>query len=175
MKRNGEFTVNIALIEKGKPIVGVVYAPVLKTLYFGVADGVAFKQLDGEAVQRIQTRKLNFDQVDIVASRSHLSDEVKQFADSFNAQAKSIELISMGSSLKLCLVAEGKADFYPRLGLTSEWDTAAAQCVVEAAGGVVVDCDAMPLKYTKADILNPWFLVVADPTVVCDCEGLIPV
>lgn len=172
IKRNGEFTVNIALIESGQPTVGVVYAPVKDWLYYASLEDGAFKQIGQQTAKPIQTRSLDLKAVDIVASRSHLSEEVKQFAASVEAQAEKVELISMGSSLKLCLVAEGSADFYPRLGLTSEWDTAAAHCVVEAAGGVVVDCEDKALRYTKKDILNPWFLVVGDKNVRCNCKGL---
>lgn len=172
IKRNGEFTVNIALIEAGKPTLGVVYAPVKALLYFASLDKGAYKQEGDQPANKIQTKTLDLNEVKIVASRSHLSDEVKQFAASVETQAKSVELVSMGSSLKLCLVADGSADFYPRLGLTSEWDTAAAHCVVEAAGGLVIDCESNALRYTKKDILNPWFLVIGDKNVQCDCKGL---
>jgi 3'(2'), 5'-bisphosphate nucleotidase len=176
IKRNGEFTVNIALIEDGVPSMGVVYAPVLETLYFAQRGEGAWKQSAQAAPEAIRTRTLDLDNVQIVASRSHLSEEVKQFASSFDAYSENVDLISMGSSLKLCLVAEGRADVYPRLGLTSEWDTAAAQCVVEAAGGKVVDCQLQSLRYGKQDILNPWFIVVGDPHVNYHCEGIsIPV
>lgn len=176
IKRNGEFTVNIALIEDGVPSMGVVYAPVLETLYFAQLGEGAWKQFAQAAPEAIRTRTLDLDNVQIVASRSHLSEEVKQFASSFDAYSENVDLISMGSSLKLCLVAEGRADVYPRLGLTSEWDTAAAQCVVEAAGGKVVDCQLQSLRYGKQDILNPWFIVVGDPHVNYHCEGIsIPV
>jgi len=173
IKRNGEFTVNIALIDEGVPCMGVVYAPVLETLYYGLTGEGAWKQSgEDEEAEGIRTRKLTPKKVDIVASRSHLSDEVKVFASSFDAYSEQVDLISMGSSLKLCLVAEGQADVYPRLGLTSEWDTAAAQCVVEAAGGAVYDCQSQPLRYGKPDILNPWFIVAGDPGVNYHCEGV---
>lgn len=172
IKRNGEFTVNIALIENGVPRMGVVYAPVLDTLYFATADEGAWKQTTGSMPERIYTRRLDLAKVEIVASRSHLSEEVELFSASFEAHTDNVTLLSMGSSLKLCLVAEGKADVYPRLGLTSEWDTAAAQCVVEAAGGKVIDCQSLPLVYGKPDILNPWFIVVGDTQVTYTCEGV---
>ena len=172
IKRNGEFTVNIALIENAMPSMGVVYAPVPDTLYFARSYEGAWKQQGSSAPAQIQTRALDLSNVQIVASRSHLSDEVKQFAASFEEHAACVDLISMGSSLKLCLVAEGRADVYPRLGLTSEWDTAAAQCVVEAAGGTVVDCQSRALHYSKTDILNPWFIVVGDTRVDYSCEGV---
>lgn len=172
IKRNGEFTVNIALIENGVSVIGVVYAPVLDELYFAATGEGAFKQRDGDAIRPIRCRPLDSSAVKVVASRSHLSDEVKQFVASVERRVHQVELISMGSSLKLCLIADGRADFYPRLGLTSEWDTAAAQCVVEVAGGRVIDCNGSPLRYSKADILNPWFMVIADPRVSSDCKGI---
>jgi len=172
IKRNGEFTVNIALIDEGTPYMGVVYAPVLDTLYFAIKGEGAWKVSAHADPERIYTRKLDLEKVEIVASRSHLSDEVKVFASSFDAYSEKVNLISMGSSLKLCLVAEGRADVYPRLGLTSEWDTAASQCVVEAAGGKVFDCGLQPLRYGKPDILNPWFIVAGDLSVSYDCEGV---
>jgi len=171
IKRNGEFTVNIALIDKGKPVIGVVYAPVREELYFAQAGKGAFKQETNNAPLAIQCRALTSTSIKIVASRSHISEEVQQFVAAMKNRAEIVELISLGSSLKLCLVASGEADFYPRLGLTSEWDTAAAQCVVEAAGGQVLDCQGMPLRYSKKDILNPWFVVVADPSQAVNCKG----
>lgn len=171
IKRNGEFTVNIALIEEGRSTLGVVYAPVPDTLYFANAGRGAWKQSSSAEPQQIRTRPLDPGNIEMVASRSHLSDAVKLFTASLEAQADRVELISMGSSLKLCLVAEGRADVYPRLGPTSEWDTAAAQCVVEAAGGKVIDCASQPLRYSKEDILNPWFLVVGDTRIDYHCEG----
>ena len=172
IKRNGEFTVNIALIDKGRSCMGVVYAPVPGSLYFAISGQGAYKQIAGSAPERIYTRALDPERLEVVASRSHLSDEVKQFVASLEEYSGSVTLISMGSSLKLCLVAEGRADVYPRLGLTSEWDTAAAQCVVEAAGGKVIDCQARDLRYGKENILNPWFIVVADTRINYDCKGL---
>ena len=172
IKRNGEFTVNIALIENTQPVVGVVYAPVLEVLYFAVHGEGAWKQQGAGEPESIQTRGLNRQHIEVVASRSHMSDEVKAFVASLKTGGSEVQMISMGSSLKLCLVAEGRADVYPRLGLTSEWDTAAAQCVVEAAGGQVLDCQSRSLKYSKQEILNPWFMVVADSSVGFNCEGL---
>lgn len=171
IKRNGEFTVNIALIEQGKPVVGVVYAPVLDTMFYAVKGVGAFKQIKTATMTPISSKVLDLASVTVVASRSHMSDEVKQFKSALKSKAQSVELISMGSSLKLCLVADGSADYYPRFGLTSEWDTAAAQCVVEAAGGWVVDSAGVDICYTKKDILNPWFLVIADPSVQVDFSG----
>jgi len=154
IKRNGEFTVNIALIENHRPVMGVVYAPVLDLLFFAASGQGAFKQSDNMPPQAIHVRKYDAAQITIAGSRSHAGEELRHFLDRIGPHV----LISMGSSLKICMVAEGQADVYPRLGLTSEWDTAAAQCVVESAGGRVTDLDGQPLRYNKPDILNPWFL-----------------
>lgn len=171
IKRNGEFTVNIALISQGKAVIGVVYAPVREELYFAQAGKGAFKQEANHTPIPILCRRLPSTSIKVVASRSHISDEVQQFVHAMKSKAETVELVSLGSSLKLCLVASGEADFYPRLGLTSEWDTAAAQCVVEAAGGQVLDCQGDSLRYSKRDILNPWFIVIADPSQAVNCKG----
>lgn len=160
IKKNGEFTVNIALIQKGKAILGVVYAPALDALYFGESGKGAYKQERNSdpAVIQVREKPENSNSYIIVGSRSHQSEEFKSFIKDYPGA----EIVSMGSSLKLCLVAEGKADIYPRLGLTSEWDTAAAQAVVEAAGGQVVRHDNNePLIYNtnKDTLLNPFFIV----------------
>jgi 3'(2'), 5'-bisphosphate nucleotidase len=161
VKRNGEFTVNIALIEAGRPTLGVVYAPVLNRLYYGSIDNGAWRQ-DGEgAATSIQVFTRRRQPVRVAGSRSHAGDSLKRYLDNLGNH----QLVSMGSSLKLCLVAEGEADLYPRLGPTSEWDTAAAQAVVEAAGGKVTTLDLQPLRYnTKDSLLNPHFLVFGDTT-----------
>jgi 3'(2'), 5'-bisphosphate nucleotidase len=158
IKRNGEFTVNIALIEQGKPVMSVVYVPVSGVIY-SAAQGVGvFKVAEGKRSSIMVMKNSRFKPT-VVGSRSHMSDEVKAYLDRLGQH----ELVSMGSSLKFCLVAEGKADLYPRLGLTSEWDTAAAQCIVEQAGGRVVTLDGEPLMYnTKDSLLNPHFMVYGD-------------
>ena len=173
INKNGEFTVNIALISARRPCLGVVYAPVLEVLYFAADELGAWKQQGKSPAEPIRTRELDRQRIEVVASRSHMSAEVGAFVDALEATGSEVQLLSMGSSLKLCLVAEGRADVYPRLGLTSEWDTAAAQCVVEAAGGRVLDCHARPLEYSKPDILNPWFMVVASPDTPFDCRGVV--
>ncbi len=173
IKKNGEFTVNIALIENRKSVLGVVHTPVQDITHFGTIDGGAFIQSAEQAATPIKTTTFNKNKVTMVASRSHMSDEVKAFQTNLAKQIKQLDCISMGSSLKLCLVAEGKADFYPRLGLTSEWDTGAAQCIVEAAGGKVIDSTGNQLRYSKTDILNPWFLVVGDASISINFEGTI--
>lgn len=158
IKKNGEFTVNIALIDDGKPILSVVYVPA-QQLAYSAAEGVGvFKRNNGQK-QSIKVMKNSRYKPTVVGSRSHPSDELKDYL----ARLGQHELIAMGSSLKFCLVAEGKADLYPRLGPTSEWDTAAAQCIVEQAGGRVVTLEGEPLRYNqKESLLNPHFMVFAD-------------
>jgi 3'(2'), 5'-bisphosphate nucleotidase len=158
VNRNGEFTVNIALIDDHVPVMGVVHVPVTGTSYFGALSLGAFKQSNGE-VSPIGVRIPAADPVVVVGSRSHASPGLEQRLAAIGAYS----LVGMGSSLKFCLVAEGRADFYPRLGPTSEWDTAAAQAVVVAAGGRVVKLDGTALLYnTKSNLLNPEFLVYGD-------------
>lgn len=157
IKRNGEFTVNIALIENGVPTLGVVYAPVLKTCYYAASDLGAFVQRAEEMSRSIAVQSCAIGQrVRVVASRSHCDVTTQALLNRLG----DCELVSMGSSLKLCLVAEGRADFYPRLAPTMEWDTAAAHVVVNSAGGVVCDVDGVPLHYNKQDMHNPYFLVM---------------
>ncbi len=156
IKRNGDFTVNIALIDQHEPILGVVYVPVTKQLYFAAKGDGAFKQSPEQAARKISVKKNASDNLVVAGSRSHITEELKAYLDKLPPH----ELISIGSSLKLCLVAEGLADLYPRIGLTSEWDTGAAQCVVEQAGGKVIDLKGNRLLYnTKESLLNPYFLV----------------
>ncbi|MFT7560249.1 MAG: 3'(2'), 5'-bisphosphate nucleotidase [Flavobacteriales bacterium] len=166
IKRNGEFTVNVALIRDGKAILGSVYAPDKDVLYYGVQGVGAFKQVgDGEA-QSIKVTAPPAKEAcwKIVGSRSHQSDDFKAFVGAFTQT----EIVAMGSSLKLCLVAEGAADLYPRLGLTSEWDTAAAHAVVEAAGGRVINWETKEdLRYNQKDsLLNPYFIVCSESSEI---------
>lgn len=159
IKRNGEFTVNIALIENGEPVMGVIVVPVTGVCYYALRGQGAYKVVPGEAATKLQVKKFDTEKVLIAGSRSHASERLQIFLDKVGKH----ELVSLGSSLKSCLVAEGKVDIYPRLGLTSEWDTAAAQCIVEEAGGLVTDIKMQPLRYnTKDSLLNPEFLVIAD-------------
>ncbi|MBK1693013.1 3'(2'),5'-bisphosphate nucleotidase CysQ [Ectothiorhodospira mobilis] len=160
IKRNGEFTVNIALIHEHEPVLGVVLAPVLDLLYSAARGRGAWRhQPARETGQPIHVHRDERRPV-IAGSRSHGTDRLQAFLERIGPH----ELISMGSSLKFCLVAEGRADLYPRLGPTSEWDTAAAHCVVNEAGGAVTDTALRPLRYnTKESLRNPEFLVMADP------------
>ncbi|HEC15890.1 MAG TPA: 3'(2'),5'-bisphosphate nucleotidase [Sedimenticola sp.] len=162
IKRNGEFTVNIALIEDHRPVLGVVYAPVPNVLYFAVSGEGAFRQKAGEEPSRISVRSSCRRPVQVAGSRSHAGDSLRRYLSNLG----DYEIVSMGSSLKICLVAEGRADLYPRLGPTSEWDTAAAQAIVEAAGGRLTDTSMQPLRYnTKDSLLNPFFFVFGDASV----------
>jgi 3'(2'), 5'-bisphosphate nucleotidase len=155
VSRNGEFTVNIALIEHGAPVLGVVHVPVTNVTYLGCRGLGAFRR-DGAAPRRPIRARASDNQAPlrVVASRSHADPALRAYI----AQLGAHELVSMGSSLKFCLIAEGAADVYPRLGPTMEWDTAAAQCVLEAAGGRVVGPDNQPLRYNKPSLLNPWLI-----------------
>jgi 3'(2'), 5'-bisphosphate nucleotidase len=159
LKRNGEFTVNIALVENGVPILGVVYAPVLDVCYSAARDTGAFVQRGNDAAQAIRAKAHDAESaIKVVASRSHSDARTAALLQKLGNH----ECISMGSSLKLCLVAEAAAHFYPRLGPTMEWDTAAAHAVVIEAGGMVCDIAEQPLRYNKEDMHNPEFLVLAN-------------
>ncbi len=162
VNRNGEFTVNIAFIDSGAPLLGVVYVPVTGVCYLAVRGQGAWKETGGCDRQPIRVRDYRGGRATVVASRSHRGDAVDKFLANLKAREGEYDTASLGSSLKLCRVAEGVADVYPRLGPTSEWDTAAAQCVVECAGGRVTDLDGQPLRYNKPNILNPWFLVTGE-------------
>ncbi len=155
VRRNGEFTVNIALIEDGRPVLGVVYVPVPGLTYYACRGQGAHKHKEGTAPRAIRVRPKPQGKPMVVASRSHAGDHLAAFL----ARLGPHDTVSMGSGLKFCLVAEGTADVYPRLGPTMEWDTAAAQCVVEEAGGQVINCAGNALHYNKPDLHNPWFVV----------------
>ncbi|MDF2178081.1 3'(2'),5'-bisphosphate nucleotidase CysQ [Aliiglaciecola sp. CAU 1673] len=168
IKKNGEFTVNIALISEGEPVLGVVYAPALDITYVGEVGKGAFKIENGQRHPIHPASLQHGDIWKVVGSRSHQSPEIEAFLAQLPGEK---ELVAMGSSLKLCLVAEGKAHLYPRLGPTSEWDTAAAHAVANAAGAHVVELQAdkpwqeqiKALKYNqKESLLNPYFLVRAE-------------
>ena len=155
IKKNGEFTVNIALIENGKSIFGSVYAPYTKELFWGHKGMGSWKSSNNKKAIKLCVSK-PLTKKRIVISRSHPNNLVQSYIDKISEH----ELIRMGSSLKLCIIAEGKADIYPRLGPTSEWDIAAAQCIVEEAGGKVLEYQKdTPLIYNKKNILNPFFIV----------------
>ena len=162
IKRNGEFTVNIALIDRHIPVLGVVYIPVSGACYYAVKHNGAYR-IDKEhaAPAALRTKKTTGSPFIVAGSRSHGNEKTERF---FASLGERTEIISAGSSLKFCLVAEGKVDIYPRFGPTSEWDTAAAQCVVEEAGGMVTDTRFRPLACnTRESLLNPEFFAIADP------------
>lgn len=151
IKQSGQFTVNIALIEEGEPVLGVVYAPAIDLWYWATKEGGAFKSEGQAEGVEIKTAEPSASALRIVASRDHAGPMVKDLFERFPGA----EGTSMGSSLKFCLVAEGKADIYLRDVPTMEWDTGAAQCIVEAAGGVVRDLEGQRLRYNKAVLRNP--------------------
>ncbi|SEH07319.1 3'(2'),5'-bisphosphate nucleotidase CysQ [Candidatus Venteria ishoeyi] len=156
IKRNGEFTVNIALIENHQPVLGVVYVPVTHHCYFAATGIGAYKQVPESLPHPIHVAPYRPKQVSLAGSRSHGSEMNQQF---IQCLGENTQVQSIGSSLKMCLVAEGEVDLYPRFGLTSEWDTAAAQCIVEQAGGQLTDLDLKNLRYnTKESLLNPHFI-----------------
>ena len=163
VSRNGEFTVNIALVENGRPQLGVVYVPVTGVCYLAAHGHGAWKEKGGCDRRPIAVRRYRGGPATVVASRSHRGESLDRFLARLEAREGKYDTTSLGSSLKLCMVAEGAADIYPRLGPTSEWDTAAAQAVVECAGGRVVDLQGKRIAYNaKADILNPFFIVIGD-------------
>ena len=169
IKRNGEFTVNIALIEDQRPLIGVIFVPVTGELYFSSKEIGAFKvavDLNHFDIETLISKaiKLPLKRKDktftIVASRSHMSPETKNYVQIMRSTHGTVNLISKGSSLKLCMVAEGLADCYPRFAPTMEWDTAAGQAICEHAGFKVIDMDTKEkMRYNREELLNNWFLV----------------
>jgi 3'(2'), 5'-bisphosphate nucleotidase len=190
IKRNGEFTVNIALIYQHRPVLGVIYAPVNNVFYFASEGLGAYRLKNDNAIElledtasdiekdrvikeilkqsdklpnyNIPSQDTNESPFIIVGSRSHPSKEFEAFVEAIKKEHAKVEVVSSGSSLKLCLVAEGSADIYPRLGPTMEWDTAAGQAIVEQANGSVLNYETgEPLRYNKKNLLNSWFIVKA--------------
>ncbi|RSK41519.1 3'(2'),5'-bisphosphate nucleotidase CysQ [Mangrovimonas spongiae] len=171
IKRNGEFTVNIALVTNGKPVLGVIYVPAVKTIYFAdVEKNQAFKaNLESHDVtvetildlaEPLQPKQNNTNNVQVVGSRSHMNQDTLDFVESLKANGKDVEIVSKGSSLKFCLIAEGNADVYPRYAPTMEWDTAAGQAICNAVGLQVISKETnLPLQYNKENLLNSYFLV----------------
>lgn len=164
LKRNGELTVNIALIEHGEPVAGVVLAPALKELFYA-ARGLGAWKRDAAGMRNIATAKVGpTDPLRVMGSRSHGGDKLNAWLATLqNAHT----FVAAGSSLKFCHIAEGQADIYPRFGPTSQWDTAAAQAVLEVAGGAVTDLQGTPLRYGLArPVLNPEFVAVGNPALL---------
>ncbi len=171
VKQNSEFTVNIALIKDGEPVLGVIWAPVMRILYYAAKGCGAFKLYFAiYRKERIKTRAFSDNCITVAGNRGYKSKYFQQFIANIDRPYK---LMIMGSSLKSCLIAEGGADVYARFGPTGEWDTAAAQCIVEEAGGMVTDLQMRPLRYnTKDSLLNPDFLVFGDRSV--DWQSYLP-
>lgn len=171
IKRNGEFTVNIALVHCAVPVMGVIYLPVKRELYFGVCGEGAYKLPDiatrgGMSWEELKAKAARLPEADghghfvIVASRSHLTPETEAYIEETRRSHAQVDLISCGSSIKICRVAEGKADVYPRFAPTMEWDTAAGHAIARAAGMEIYQAGKEePLRYNKEDLLNPWFIV----------------
>ncbi len=171
IKKNGEFTVNIALVTHGEPILGVIYAPVTKELYFAnVKESSSYKIIvdySGElpknlfaAANRISTTNVSNNEIRVVGSRSHMNDKTENFIKTLEKEQKEVTIVSKGSSFKFCLVAEGKADIYPRFAPTMEWDTAAGHAICKALGYKVENLETnTELAYNKENLLNPFFLV----------------
>ena len=162
--RNGEFTVNIALVEGHRAMLGVVGVPAQRVIYTGDVAARRAERRDLEGSRVINTRRMDRSrELIVVASRSHGGERLELFIDELSRRFAAVDRTPVGSSLKLCILAEGRADLYPRLGPTSEWDIAAAHAVLEASGGSVWTFDRAPLRYnTKESLLNPEFLAVAD-------------
>lgn len=160
VKKNGEFTVNIALIYKNIPILGVIYAPVLNLLYYAQKDQGAFKQEKNKKPQRLPIyNHTDNGTLKVIVSKSHYNQETKEFVNNLKSQYEKIEFINIGSSLKLCLIAEGKADIYPRLAPTMEWDIAAGQTIVEESKGKIIKYKTKEsIRYNKQNLLNPYFV-----------------
>ncbi|PCM45240.1 3'(2'),5'-bisphosphate nucleotidase CysQ [Marinobacter sp. ANT_B65] len=156
-QRTGEFTVNIAMIEDGVPVMGVVTAPALKEAFWGVKGEGAHKRDRTGLIHRMRVAEPG-EVKRVVASKNHLNDETRAFIDNLGAH----QTVQAGSSLKFCRIAEGHADIYPRMGPTSEWDTGAAHAVLRAAGGDVRSLDGLPLQYGKKDVLNPHFIAAGN-------------
>jgi 3'(2'), 5'-bisphosphate nucleotidase len=169
IKRNGEFTVNIALIRRGEPVLGVILVPVTGHLYFGTVNSGAYRSITCDistaGIQHILDNSIPLPLaykptvMTVVCSRSHISPQTEEYIRSLREKEPDLEFISAGSSLKLCMIAEGRARIYPRFGPTMEWDTAAGHAIVNASGGIVrVNGSHAPLTYNKPDLLNPWFI-----------------
>jgi len=157
VKRNGEFTVNIALVKNGKPILGVIFVPVKGWLYYASSNG-SYREIDEKKVKLpLENKSINFK---VVGSRSHQSQETKEYFDDIRKRKKNVEIVSMGSSLKICLVAEGSADVYPRFAPTMEWDTAAGHAIAKHAGKKLIDLKTnQEMVYNRKRLTNNWFIV----------------
>ncbi len=156
-----EFTVNIGLIEGGKPVFGVIYCPPQEILYYGMVGQGAYKKIAGGVAQKIAVRQPPSDGISVVRSRSHPSKQTNEYLEKLHIK----ELVSGSSSVKFCMVAEGAADIYPRFGRTMEWDTAAGHAILQAAGGRVETTEGNPLTYGKQGFENPYFIAFGDNNI----------
>ncbi len=163
ISKNGEFTVNIALIHDGEPVLGVVYIPVASTTYYASKNSGSHKIFPDGRIAKLSAKYLHYAtrrNVVVIGSRSHQTPEVQEFVEQLKQKGKAVDFISAGSSLKFCLIAEGAADVYPRFGPTMEWDTAAAHVIATEAGRKVLNAKTQqPLAYNKENLLNEWFVV----------------
>ncbi len=161
LDKNGEFTVNIALVGNGQSSFGIVYAPAIDLMYWGGINMGSYRSRNG-LVEPIKVRSDNESICRVVASKSHLNTETQEFI----AKLGNVSLVQSGSSLKFCRIAEGSADIYPRLAPTCEWDTAAAQAILEAAGGFVLDLNNKSLRYGKSNVINPSFIATRNANLI---------
>jgi len=160
VKKSGEFTVNIALMHENQPVLGVVHTPVKEWTHWGVHARGAWKQVGNGSKQQIFAKTYSGGEATIVASKSHGQAKLEQFLANIEKAEGSYKVSNMGSALKICLVAEGLGDIYPRLGLTSEWDTASADIIIREAGGKIIQPDGKLVVYNKENLLNPFFLAI---------------
>ena len=160
VKKSGEFTVNIALIYENQPVLGVVHTPVKEWTHWGVHTRGAWKQIGNNPSEKIQAKTYAGGHATVVASKSHGQEKLEQFLQNLQKSEDSYDVTNMGSALKICLVAEGIGDIYPRLGLTSEWDTASADIIIREAGGKIIQPNGQLVIYNKENILNPYFLAI---------------
>ena len=162
VKKSGEFTVNIALMHESQPVLGVVHTPTKEWTHWGVHARGAWKQVGNGKREPVKTKSYAGGNAIVVASKSHGQKKLEQFLDNLEKTEGSYDITNMGSALKICLVAEGIGDIYPRLGLTSEWDTASADIIIREAGGRIIQSNGKPVVYNKPNLLNPYFLAIGE-------------
>lgn len=171
LRGSDEFSVNIALIENQRPVLGVIYAPVQDWCYFAYQGGSSFRQLGNGAIENIHVDQLSWPNIRLLIGQYHSSKRLTLMVERF----QHLEVIRLNSSLKFCRIAEGGADIYPRYGPTGEWDTAAGECILQVAGGLMVDLNGEPLHYNAKDsLINPPFVAVGDPSQIDNILHLLP-
>lgn len=160
IKKNGEFTTNVALVHRGEPVLGVIFAPALDEMYWASEGNGAFMELDGEVTEMVVADYLSSDKhLKLVCSRSHLNEDTQAVVDQYDEP----ELVASGSSLKFMMIAKGEAHVYPRMAPTMEWDTCAAQAILQEAGGHVIEAETgEPMHYNKENLLNPYFIALGN-------------